>query len=313
MTAVPPDRLGLRQLLNLLWLGPLAIFLAAIVVFLAITIRESVWGQAFIAEFPGVSQLPPSAPVGFPAWLGWQHFLSSLLLLLIIRTGLQLRRPGRPTHFWTRKNDGPIRTKNPPMRMSLTMWFHLSLDALWVLNGLVFYVLLFATGQWARIVPVSWDVVPNAVSAALQYASLEWPHENGWVNYNALQLLAYFVTVFIAAPLAIATGIRLSSAWPREAKGLNRLYPAVWAKRLHFPVMIYFVLFIVAHVTLVLATGALRNLNHMYAGRDDESWIGFVIFMGSLLAMIAAWLLARPFFLAPVASLTGKVTESRRP
>jgi hypothetical protein len=26
---------------------------------------------------------------------------------------------------------------------------------------------------------------PNAVSAALQYVSLDWPTENGWVNYNA--------------------------------------------------------------------------------------------------------------------------------
>ena len=64
-------------------------------------------------------------------------------------------------------------------------------------------MVLFVTGQWMRIVPTSWDVFPNAVSAALQYVSLDWPTENGWVNYNALQLLAYFTTVFIAAPLAI--------------------------------------------------------------------------------------------------------------
>ena len=34
---------------------------------------------------------------------------------------------------------------------------------------------------------------------------------------------------------------------------------------MHFPVMLYFVAFTVVHVALVFATGALRNLNHMYA------------------------------------------------
>ena len=65
--------------------------------------------------------------------------------------------------------------------------------------------------------PTSWDVFPNAVSAALQYVSLDWPTENGWVNYNGLQQLAYFATVFIAAPLAIVTGVRMSGIWPKKA------------------------------------------------------------------------------------------------
>ena len=189
------------------------------------------------------------------------------------------------------------------------MWFHLSLDALWVLNGIVFIVVLFFTGQWMRIVPTSWDVFPNAISAGLQYLSLDWPTENGWVNYNGLQLLAYFITVFIAAPLAIATGLRMSGAWPKNARTLNRIYPIQAARALHFPVMIYFVGFIVVHVTLVLATGALRNLNHMYASGDVVNWWGFGIFALSLVAMAAAWFLASPLFLRPIASLMGKVTK----
>ena len=41
---------------------------------------------------------------------------------------------------------------------------------------------------------------PNALSVVIQYLSLDWPTENGWVAYNGLQLFAYFVTVFVAAP-----------------------------------------------------------------------------------------------------------------
>jgi thiosulfate reductase cytochrome b subunit len=179
---------------------------------------------------------------------------------------------------------------------------------LWVLNGLVFYVLLFDTGQWTRVVPTSWDVFPNAVSAALQYASLDWPLENGWVNYNALQLLTYFITIFVAAPLAIITGLRMSSAWPKQA-GINKAYPIELARAVHLPVMFYFVAFIIVHVTLVLTTGALRNLNHMYAARDDGGWLGFWIFAASLVVMAGAWIAARPILLRPVAALMGKLSR----
>ena len=79
------------------------------------------------------------------------------------------------------------------------------------------------------------------------------------------------------------------------------------ARAIHFPVMIYFVAFIIVHVTLVLTTGALRNLNHMYAARDDEGWLGFAFFAGSVVLMVIGWFAARPSLLAPLAALTGKV------
>ncbi|MCB0920177.1 MAG: cytochrome b/b6 domain-containing protein, partial [Actinobacteria bacterium] len=171
------------------------------------------------------------------------------------------------------------RTKNPPRKISITLWLHLALDSLWFLNGVIFVVLLIVTGHWVRVVPTSWEVIPNALSAALQYASLNWPVENGWVNYNSLQQLAYFVTIFVAAPLAAATGIRMSGAWSANWKRLSAAYPVEVARAIHFPVMLYFVLFLIAHVTLVLSTGALRNLNHMYGGQDAVNWTGAIIFL----------------------------------
>jgi len=265
--------------------------------------------QDFMKTYPGESELPAGAPVGIPAWLGWQHFLNMFFIFLIIRSGWAVRTTKRPAAHWIRNNKGLIKTKGNPTKISLDLWFHLTLDALWVLNGAVFIVVLFATGQWMRIVPTSWDVFPNAISAGLQYLSLDWPTDNGWVNYNGLQLLTYFITVFIAAPLAIATGLRMSGAWPKNAATLNKIYPIQAARAVHFPVMIYFVAFIVVHVTLVLATGALRNLNHMYASSDAVNWWGFGIFAASLVVIAAAWFLAQPLFLRPVASLMGKVTK----
>ncbi|MGO4384434.1 cytochrome b/b6 domain-containing protein [Specibacter sp. RAF43] len=294
---------------KLVWIIPAAVVVLFLVVLTARWLRELPTVQLFMTDYTGASRSPEGAPVGFPAWLGWQHFLNSFFILLIIRTGWQVRTVTKPAAHWTRNNNGLVRTENPPAKISLNLWFHLTLDALWVLNGIVFYILIFSTGQWKRLVPTSWDVFPNAISTAIQYASLNWPTENGWVNYNSLQLLAYFTTVFIAAPLALATGLRMSGAWPRNAARVNKIYPVELARAIHFPVMLYFVLFIIAHVTLVMATGALHNLNHMYAARDDGSWAGFWIFAGSLVVMIAAWMAAQPMFLRPIASLTGKLSR----
>jgi thiosulfate reductase cytochrome b subunit len=306
VTTPQPSATGSRWW-KLAWIIPAGLAVVVLIVLAAQGIRSLPAVQSFMTDYPGESELPDGAPVGFPAWLGWQHFLNSFFLLFIIRTGWEIRKGKRPAAFWTRNNTGLIRTKNPPVRIGLPVWFHLTVDSLWVLNGVVFYILLFATGQWVRVIPVSWDVIPNALSAALQYASLNWPTENGWINYNALQLIAYFVTTFIAAPLALATGIRMAPGFAATFRRFDRVFPLAVARAIHFPVMIYFVAFIIVHVTLVLTTGALRNLNHMYAARDDQGWLGLIIFAGSVVLMIAGWFAARPSLLAPLASLTGKV------
>ncbi|OAH49427.1 cytochrome b/b6 domain-containing protein [Microbacterium oleivorans] len=263
--------------------------------------------QDFLATYPGEYHLPEGAPVGFPAWLNWSHFFNAFFMVLIIRTGLQVRSEKRPAAMWISKKDRK-------RRMSLTLWLHQALDILWLANGLIFVVLLFATGQWMRVIPTSWEVFPNALSAALQYVSLDWPTENGWVNYNALQQLAYFTTIFLAAPVAALTGYRMSAMWPKQAATLNRVYPVEWARKLHFPTMLYFVAFIAVHVLLVLSTGALRNLNHMYAAQGStdpdayaDNWTGFWLFALSIAVIVAAYVAMRPLVVAPIARLFGEV------
>ncbi len=309
MTALQNKPSRVKKKVRLALTASAAAVLLVLMVLGAKWLRGTEGVQDFLIQYTGHSALPAGAPVGLPPWLGWQHFLNGFFLLLIVRTGWQVRTTTRPGAYWTRNNKGLIKTKGAPKKISLDLWFHLSLDALWVLNGIVFMVLLFVTNQWMRIVPTSWDIVPNAASAMLQYASFNWPLESGWVNYNALQVLAYFLTVFVAAPLALISGLRMSPAWPKNTVWLNKAFPIEAARALHLPVMLNFVAFVAVHVTLVLTTGALHNLNHMYAGRNDGSWLGAGIFAGSLAVMVAAWFMARPLFLRPIASLTGKVSR----
>lgn len=297
-----PWTLGVSGLLA----GLSLLIVAAMAVFAVRFLITMPFLQSFLAAYPGEYELPEAAQPGFPAWVQWQHFFNMFFMVLIIRTGLQVRNDKRPSVFWT-----PKWSKTGRGKISLSLWFHQSLDVLWLVNGVLFVVLLFATSHWMRIVPTSWEVFPNALSALIQYVSLDWPTENGWVNYNSLQQLMYFVTVFVAAPLAAITGVRMSGLWPKNAKALNKAYPVEWARAVHFPVMLFFVVFIIIHVALVFATGALRNLNHMYGGTDVVNWAGFVIFTGSMVLMAAGWIAARPLVLAPIARLSGKVTAAR--
>lgn len=275
--------------------------LLGLLVLVARVVYDSGWFQEFLVAYPGHQDLPVGTGTGLPAWLNWQHFLNAFFLVMIIKSGWRVRTVTRPTAYWT-----PRWAPKGTSKISLDLWFHLSTDVLWLLNGIVFVFTIFATGHWVRIVPTSWDILPNAFSVLVQYLSFQWPTENGWVNYNSLQVLAYFAIVFIASPLAALSGARMSPAWPK-AGILNKSFPMEVARAVHFPVMLFFVAFVVSHVALVLATGARRNLNHMFASQSSESWVGFWIFLGALLLMAGAWWAARPLLLRPLAALTGKV------
>lgn len=317
----PRVRVGRDRWFNLLWLIPIGFALLVIGIAVAKGLRETTAVQDFIRDHPGASELPADAPEGIPAWLGWQHFLNLFLMIFIIRSGLAiladhprlyLTRNSTPGSEWYRMQrpvpDDPTYTAKadsitlpdgvglPGRRHSigLARWWHLGIDTLWLLNGLIFFILIFATGQWQRLVPMSWDVFPNALSVAIQYLSLDWPLENGWVNYNSLQLIAYFITVFIAAPAAVITGLGMSPALSTRFHRISSVLSIQLARTLHFLVMCWFLFFILIHVTLVLTTGALRNLNHMYASNDGDSWLGFGIFAASMVVAAVAWVAATP-------------------
>lgn len=304
MTTAPAQR---SKWFPLVWVIPVALVLMVAAVLVARWMRELPEIQSFLGDYPGTTPLPDGTPVGFPVWANWSHFLNSFFLLFVIRTAFQLRSKKRPSAFWTRDNTRWPRTKGSPVRIGLPTWVHLSFDALWVLNGIVFVALLFSTGQWMRLVPQSWDVIPNAVSAGIQYVSLVWPTESGWVNYNSLQLITYFITVFVAGPLAVLTGIRIAPGFAAKLKPLDRVFPRKIAVTIHVGVFFWFIGFTFVHVGLVLATGALRNLNHMYAANNGDGWIGAILWGASLVLMAITWFALKPSVLALIAERTGTV------
>ena len=223
---VPKIRIG-RRWINVLWALPLGFVLAVAGVAVAQGLRELPTIQDFLMRYPGV---PPSAltvNTGFPAWLRVQHFLNLLFMAFIIRAGIQILAdhprlywkrdctPGTewfrfqkavPTgRIWTAKDDSvtlPGWLGIPGIRHSigLARWWHFSFGLLWIVNGIVVYALLFWTGQWQRLVPTTWEVFPNRGLHGVAVPVLTFPVDQSWTRYNSLQQLAYFITIFIAAP-----------------------------------------------------------------------------------------------------------------
>lgn len=290
----PEVRIGKRWY-STLWLLPIGFVGLLGAIAGAQGLRQTDWCDDFIKNYPGTGPNAPSIDSGFPAWLRWQHFFNLFLMTFILRSGVQIladhprlywnahctpgtewfrfQRPVPKDRLWTAKDDSVTLPKwlgIPGLRHSigLARWWHFSVNLLWVANGVVSYINLFRTDQWRRLVPVSLDVFPNALSTAIQYASLDFPPDKSWTRYNSLQQLTYFITVFVAAPTMIATGLMQSPAISNKTGKLGRIVHRQAARSIHVLSFFWFLFFITSHVTMVFITGLRPNLNHMFAGKE---------------------------------------------
>src|SRR6185312_541274 len=141
-----------------------------------------------------------------------------------------------------------------------------------IITGLIFIPLLFVSGQWARLVPTSWTILPQAWAAFVHYANFHFPPEpNGFYAYNPLQQLSYFFVVFVFAPISIVAGAAMSPAMVNRFPWFPRLFGGrQGARSIHFLMMLCWVGFLVVHVTLVILTGFARNMNHIVLGTDNN-------------------------------------------
>ena len=316
----PRIRIG-RGWINTLWGLPIAAAALLCLIALAQSLRELPGVEAFIRQHSGIAQAAPSVDSGFPWWLQLQHFLNMFFMLFIMRAGLQIladhprlywgrdctpgtdwfrfQVPVPKGRVWTAKDDAvtlPTWLGIPGLRhtLGLSRWWHFAVNLLWLINGVAFYALLFSTDQWRRLVPLTWEVFPAALSTAIQYASLNFPVDHSWTRYNGLQQLSYFITVFVAAPVSIATGLMQSPAISNALGWFGRLFNRQAMRSVHFISFGWFVGFILAHGVMVFVTGIRQNTNHMFGGVDNASWTGFPLFVLAMAILAVCWLVASP-------------------
>ncbi len=311
----PEDR---RQAI---WVRPSLLLLIGTLLLLVIA---AAWGQYLLFGLPYIhvftlAELHNSAvKPGFPAWLRLAHYANFLLMLLIIRSGLSILwdHPRlysnvhcTPGTEWIRFTPTQVPTDRlytanddqrylspwlglPGFRHTIGMarhWHFLS-DALWIVTGVAYIILLFVSGHWARVVPSSWHIFPEAWATFVYYATFHLPPEpDGFYRYNALQQIAYFVVPFILAPLSLLTGLAMSPAFDNRFKWYPKLFGGrQGARSLHFLLLAAYIGFIVIHVSLVFATGHNRNMNHIVRGTDDASPLGLILGLFGIAAVVAA-------------------------
>ena len=152
----------------------------------------------------------------FPLWIRFAHFINIIFITLLIRSGIEILT-SLPKLYWN-DNAKPgtewikfTRKKIPKDRLWISLeeeesysswialpgrknlglgrhWHFFSL-IFWIINGAVYFVLLFTSNEWPRLVPTSWSIIPQALNTAMEYASFQFPPPGD--PYNPLQQLMY--------------------------------------------------------------------------------------------------------------------------
>lgn len=269
-----------------------------------------------------VDPLRPPNPHGFPAWLRLAHFFNFFFLMLLARSGLSILAdhprlywnhdctPGSEwmrftpiavprDRLWTAKDDAryisPLLAL-PGYRHTVgraRSWHFLDLYG-FLLNGFLFVMLLFCTDQWKRLVPTSWEIVPQAWRTFVYYVTLHLPAEpNGFYHYNPLQQLSYFGVIFVMAPLSLLTGMAMSPAIDNRFPWFPKVFGGRQAARsMHFILLVGYLGFLAVHVSLVAASGLVRNMNHIVLGLDDQRPVGLVVGLAGIGVVVASWAIA---------------------
>jgi DMSO/TMAO reductase YedYZ molybdopterin-dependent catalytic subunit/thiosulfate reductase cytochrome b subunit len=308
-----------------IWIRPsilagLAVILAAVIA--AAWLQVALFGLPAIPQVPSIYATSAAAPHGFPLWVRYCHFFNFLFVMLLLRSGLSILvdhprlyfnddcTPGSEwiritpltvprDRLWTAKDDAryisPL-VGTPGYRHSIGVarsWHFITVHG-FVLTGLIYAVMLFATERWRRLVPTSTVVLSQAWSTWVHYATFNLPPEpNGFFGYNALQQIAYFSVFFIFGPVAILTGIAMSPAVVNRFRWNAQMFGGRQAARsIHFLTMIGFAGFIVVHVTLIAMTGLVRNMNHIVIGTDDQSHAGVLLGVVGLTVVVLTWVAA---------------------
>ena len=290
---------------------------------LFVAMISAAWIQYLVFGLPvdPSSTLPPiteDTVKGFPLWVALCHWVNFFFLVILIRSGLSILMdhprlywnngctPGSewlkftplkiPEHkIWTAKVEAryisPI-ISLPGYRhtVGIARGWHFIHVPFFLLNGVVFVILLFLGDHWQRIIPSSLQIIPDAWSLIVHYATLNIPEEpNGFYHYNALQQLSYFVVIFIFAPVSMLSGMCMSPAIENRFHWLPKLFGnRQGARSVHFLVMLGYAAFLVVHVSMVIATGLIRNLNHITIGTDNANdYTGLYIVSAIVLFTVA--------------------------
>ncbi|HET8792984.1 MAG TPA: molybdopterin-dependent oxidoreductase [Nitrososphaeraceae archaeon] len=256
----------------------------------------------------------------FPYWIRFAHFINIIFITMLIRSGIEIlsslpklywKDDATPSTEWikfTKKKDppkdklwisleeeedfSPLLALPGHKNLGLGRHWHFFSAIFWGLNGLIYYILLFTSNEWSRLIPTSIDIIPQAIQTALTYVTFNFPPPGN--PYNPLQQLMYFGIVFLLGPFMVMTGAAMS---PSISARFPR-YPKIFggrqaARSLHFLGNVAFILFIIIHVSMVVIEHFPENIGQIILGYPLSSWstaIGLFALYIIVIAIIHIWI-----------------------
>src|SRR5579885_1015868 len=262
------------------------------------------------------------ASLGFPLWLRVTHYINLLFIGLLIRSGIQILA-AHPRLYWTdssnpRKAWLKLTKKKVPEdklytsmddeepvtpvlalpgkdNLGLGRHWHFFSVIFWALNGLIYVILLFATGEWSRLIPTSWSIIPDAWHTFLTYITFHIPPASDFHPYDPLQQLAYAGVVFILAPLMILTGAAMSPSIEGRFPWYIKIFGGKQgARSIHFLVMLAFTIFVIIHTALVLIVHFTDNIRNIVFGTLNSDVGAAILIAVIALVIVAAIYIWRP-------------------
>ncbi|MFQ4149247.1 molybdopterin-dependent oxidoreductase [Arthrobacter sp. LAPM80] len=236
-------------------------------------------------------------PDFFPFWVVTTHFLNLDLMLMLFRSGIEVLAafpklywhddcpPGRQWVRFSKKNFGadsripwssldeeeswsPVIALPGRKNLGLGRHWHFMTIQFWILTGAVYIVTMFATGYLQYIVPTHWSIIldsTNAIGTDLQF---QFPAKIPGQPFEPAQKLAYFVVIFLLAPLQILTGAAMSPSVLGRFTRYGKLFGGKQgARSLHFLIMCAFAEFLMVHVVITWFSLRYRRRTQRLPGR----------------------------------------------
>jgi sulfoxide reductase catalytic subunit YedY len=233
-------------------------------------------------------------PATYPWWLRINHFVNILFIGLMIRSGIQILA-AHPRLYW---NDGcrpssnwlnfthkkipkgqqwtsmdeevpvsPLIAQPGKDNLGLGRHWHFFALTFWVLNGAIYIIALFTSGEWRTLIPTSWTIFPAAWHTFVTYASMHLPPESSFTPLDPLQQLIYAAVVYLLAPLQILTGAAMSPSIAARFPWYIRIFGGRQvARSLHFLGLVAFIIFTILHTVLIFVVRFPNNVRDIVLG-----------------------------------------------
>ena len=259
--------------------------------------------------------------LSIPAIITILHLVNLFCLIILVRSGIQILYD-HPKLYWTDHTSDENwwikfgkkvmpkdklwtardEAETPPKAMMALpggnhnlgtgRHWHFTAAILWAITGGIYISYMLLSGEWARLIPTSWEVIPGALTMMGNYLTLNIPPEGA--SYNPLQQLSYAFIVFILAPVQILTGLAMSPALTGKYPGLLKIFGGQRqiARSLHFLAMIGFSLFILIHVTMTIGFHTYDSIKRFVTGSTDIDFaaaLTFFLMIMMLLLVFNIW------------------------